>query len=189
MRPIIDHFLNRAFIFNRDVKALRLSVDSIEFLTGFADRRCIDNRHQLLDIIFEEVIKESCVPVADQRKDFVFLKRFFCLVNSLQSPLGLMLQRRHSRRKQSAQFPFYSGILTKGCSLIDERIIQSFRSHTDIFHFLFFRKTESSTERSELPITAASDSCRKRGTSPPSNQSTAYQVKPRYDNFSGIAGG
>ena len=48
-----------------------------------------------------------------------------------------MLQPRHSRRKQSAQFPFYSGVLTKGRSLIDERIIQGFRSHTDIFHFIF----------------------------------------------------
>ena len=48
-----------------------------------------------------------------------------------------MLQRRHSRRKQSAEFPFYSGFPTKGCSLIDERIIQGFRSHTDIFHFIF----------------------------------------------------
>ncbi len=73
----------------------------LEFLAGFADRRRVDDRHHLFDVVHDHTIKQVLVTVLQRDQvEVAFEVGRFC-ANVAEDPKLLLGHGMHPRRQQS----------------------------------------------------------------------------------------
>ena len=78
-------------------------MSSIRPLAREADRRCVDDREELLEIVDEEAVEQGLVAVVECGEADITLEVITLASDVLQVPGDLLLERRHSRWQQAVE--------------------------------------------------------------------------------------
>ncbi len=94
-----------------------------ELLAGTTDRRRVDDRHELLDVLDEQPIEERFVAVLERREPDVLLEVVFALATQMLEFEGhLLVDRENPRRQEPAQTEPVALVVVEGEILVQNRI-------------------------------------------------------------------
>jgi len=102
-RPVAHHLRDAAAVLRRDEHAARAPVDVPVVLAGEADRRRVDDRHQLFRVLHDHPEEQRLVAVLQRLDEDVLRERRLQPVEVLEHPLHLQFLRADVRRQQAAQ--------------------------------------------------------------------------------------
>ena len=77
-----------------------------------ANRRCVDDRQELLEVVDEEAVEQGLVGVVERGQADMALEVIGLAPDMLQFPGDLLVERRHSRWQQTEEA---KGIPLAGC--------------------------------------------------------------------------
>ena len=86
-----------------DPDAARTPEDVAELLAGEADRRRVDDRQELLEVLDKEAIEQRLVAVLERGESDVPLQVIWLAPDVLQLQCDLLVDRGHARRQQAVQ--------------------------------------------------------------------------------------
>ncbi len=99
-----------------------MAIDLAELLTGFADDRCVNQRHDLFDMADREIIEQRFVSVLQRAHEDMTLDVDIVHVQALIGPHGLLIHRIDLRRQQTEQTEFLP-LLGRECgALVQPRL-------------------------------------------------------------------
>ncbi len=90
-------------VIGRDPDAARTPEDVAELLAGEADRRCVDDRQELLEVLDEEAVEQGLVAVLECGQADVALEVIGLAPDVLEFEGDLLVDRRHARRQQAVE--------------------------------------------------------------------------------------
>ena len=109
---------------DRQIDASRLTEDMGELLTGFADRRGVDQRHIGGGVGHQHREKQGLVAGLQIREDQVFLEVALEFFNLGVAAGDLQIDIGHRRRQQAFEAIFTALGLGEGCAFIQTRVMQ-----------------------------------------------------------------
>ena len=132
-RPVAQDLRHAAPIFHGNVEPARTPENSIILLARLADRRRVNDRHQLLDMIDQNPVKERLVASGQRdERDVAFQVRRFArqMAEHALDLLGLGLGARRQQPAQAKRIALGGG---KSAPFIQNRIVEQIRSVRKIF--------------------------------------------------------
>ena len=102
-RPLAEDVRDPSDVGRRDPRAARPPDDVAEFLARPPDRRRVDDRQELLEVVGEESIEQRRVAVLERGEPDVLLERVGLDAQVLELELDLLLDREHAGREEAAQ--------------------------------------------------------------------------------------
>ena len=112
----------------RDPGAAGPPDDVAEFLDGTADRRRVDDRQELLEVLGEEPVEEGRVAVLERGHPDVALEGVVLVVEVLELELDLLVDRQDAVREQAAQPERVALLLAEGKVLGEQPAAEERRS-------------------------------------------------------------
>ena len=112
LRPVAQDLRHAAPIFRGNVEPARAAENSIILLARLADRGRVDDRHQLLDMIDQDAVKERLVSSGQRdERDVAFQVRRFArqIAEHALDLLGLRLGARRQQPAQAQRIAFGGG--------------------------------------------------------------------------------
>ena len=102
MRNVGDQLTNTAFVFTGNIKTAGITENVAVLQTGLSDRRCVNNRKELVDITNQQFKVQTFVGVMCSFKNDVLVDRFFVRVDDAFKASYLFVESRHSRREKTS---------------------------------------------------------------------------------------
>ena len=124
VRPVAQQFGDAAAVVGADEQAARALENMAEPLAGEADRRGVDERLDLVDVVGDDAEEQRLVAVVQRVERDVFFQIVRQLAQIGHHALGLRLHRKHVRRQQAAQAERIALLLGEGRALVEKRIAQ-----------------------------------------------------------------
>ncbi len=125
MRPVPQGLPDSAAVLQGYIEAARLPEDMLELLAGFADRRRVDDRHHLFDVIHDDAIKERFIAVLQRDEIQVFLQVGRFLADIVKHAQFLLGDGVHARRQQASQIEKVSLCIGIGGALVADWIVEN----------------------------------------------------------------
>ena len=124
MGPIFQHARDAAGVPDRNKETAWAAENVPIFLAGTADGRRVDNRHQLLEMVKENTVKERFVPILKRdHEDVAFQVRRF-RAQTLECPGDLFLLRTNARREQPSKPESIPFLFSKRNPLVQNGIVK-----------------------------------------------------------------
>ncbi len=98
VRPVGQHIGDMASVVGGDVEPAAPTEDPAELFAGLPDRRGVEHRHQLLEMLHHEAIEERDVPVVQRDEIGVLLDGRRLGANARENTRELFVLRHHARR-------------------------------------------------------------------------------------------
>jgi len=111
-------------VFRREPDAAHVAHDVAVALARLADRRRVDDRHQLLQVLDEHAVEEHLVAVQQTREPDVLLQVEGLRADVLQLELRLLLDRLRRRGQETVQPEAAALLAREGEALVRRRILQ-----------------------------------------------------------------
>ena len=105
-----------------DPDAARTPEDVAELSTGEADRRGVDDREELLEVLDKESIEQGLVAVLECGESDKPLEVICLAPDVLQLEGDLLVDGRHTSRQQAVQAKGVALPWREGCALVEERL-------------------------------------------------------------------
>ena len=106
----------------------RFAPDLAEFLASFANRRSINNRQRLLDMLSYVRIKQRLVRILKIAHESIFIERCWQLLEPLPAALPLFLDCPNVRRQQPMESKRVSLAFRKSSPLVQPGVIKQLKS-------------------------------------------------------------
>ena len=123
-RPVVQDFFHLPAIIAGNVKSARPAENMAELLTRPADRRRVNNRHQLFQIVHDHAIKQHFIPVLERDNLDVALQVAGFAAEVFHHAPCLLLHGLDMRRQQSAQTESVAFRLGERRAFVENRIMQ-----------------------------------------------------------------
>ena len=124
VRPVGEDLGNSAAVIGRDEQAARPLEDQAVFLTGEADRRCVDQRLDLVDVVADHPEEQRLVAIVQRIERDIFLQITGQAAEVDEDALGLRLHRQDTRWEEAAQPKRIALLLGESCPLVEQGITQ-----------------------------------------------------------------
>ena len=124
VRPVSQNRRDTSAIVGADEQAARPLEDVAEPLAGEPDRRGINERLNLVDIVGNDTEEQRLVAVMQRVEGDIFLKVVGLLAQISQHALGLRLNRKHMGRQKSAQTERIALLVGEARAFVEKRIAQ-----------------------------------------------------------------
>ena len=98
--------------------------DVAQALAGQADRRRVDDRHHLVDVVHDHPVEEPLVPVLERDEVDVLLEVGRLAAEVLQDLGDLLVLREDLRRQQPLQLQPLAFVRGEGRPLVERRVVQ-----------------------------------------------------------------
>ena len=109
-------------VVGRDPDAARTPEDVAELLAREADRRRVDDRQELLEVVDEEAVEQGLVAVVECGQTDIALEVIALAPDMLQFPGDLLVERRHARWQQAVEAKGVTLAGREGRALVEERL-------------------------------------------------------------------
>ncbi len=93
-----------------------------EFLTGFADGRCVNNRKILINVANQKFKVQRLVACVNTFKYLILVDRSFVRTDDVGQSFNLLVKGANSRRKKTSQTVFISFFFCKGAAFVHPRV-------------------------------------------------------------------
>jgi hypothetical protein len=121
LRPVVEYRADRTTIVRRHIEPAWAAEDMRELAAGLADRGRIDQRHNLLDMLADQPVVETLIPVLQGGEEDILLNVARFAAHVFKHAIDLCIHRCHSVRQQPSQahtvafLPRESGRLGRRC--------------------------------------------------------------------------
>src|SRR5690554_1047229 len=99
----IEHAISAIDIERRERDAARVLIERAELLYRLADRRRVDDRHHLLEMLVEEFIKKDLLPLLERAKKLILSDRIGLLAEALIDARDLLVDRMNLRGEEPVE--------------------------------------------------------------------------------------
>jgi len=124
MRPVPQDFSHPAPVLRGHEQSPGSSPNMAVELAGLANRRCVEDGHQPLDVVHHHAIEKALVPLLQCDHEDVPLQIVLLAVKVSKYPRYLILLRKDTGRKKSSQPECFPLLLGEGGALIQVRTLE-----------------------------------------------------------------
>jgi len=127
LRPEAEDLRDPSALAQADEEPARPAIDGAVFQTRLPDRRRVDDRHHLLDVLGHEPVEEDFVAILKIREVNVFLDRVLLAAHRAERTVDLFLEGENPRRQQPAEPEHVALPIGKGSAFVAQRIGEQLR--------------------------------------------------------------